>query len=112
MKDLQIKIQVRSVDGKDYPEHMQQLSDFVMANVEQGIAELGVEVMAFSPHTGEPLMCAPQLNLDVAKLIAAISVISPTAVTTILQNEDALSEPEQITMEPILMSPYFGDDNG
>jgi hypothetical protein len=108
---VSIQVHVHSLDGVTYPEEMHRVSEFIQAGVEAGVARVFPNVMAFDPHTGEPLFNVPFADSAASDLISHMHVVSPAAYTQVLLTDYIDPADYENTMEPILLAPYFGDDD-
>lgn len=101
---MEVKVQIKSVDGEAYPAEMDRLSNSIMAGVDIAMERVSQNTMAFDPRTGEPLYCAPYPDLGAAQLVSRMHVFSPTAMTQLLQRDFAGYDDDGSAFAPILMA--------
>lgn len=105
MGEVQVDIQVLALNDRCKPSDAEALSQFLMAGIEAGMSSgLKMDIMAFDPHTGEPLHNVNYPRQDALSMIAHITVASPAAMLSILQQE---VDDDVGVMEPSIIEPLW-----
>jgi hypothetical protein len=108
MGEVQVDIQVLALNEHCKPSDAAALSQFLMAGIEAGMsAGLKLDVMAFDPHTGEPLYNVNYPRAEVNAMIAHVTVASPAAMLAILQNQELDDDVGQV--EPAIIEPLWDE---
>jgi hypothetical protein len=106
---ISVQVHIRPIDGQKHVGELNRISDFLKAGVEQAMASISADVMAFDPRTGEPLYNVSYPDASAAGLVNHMTVVSPSAYIGVLLTDYV--DTDVIPMEPIIMAPYFGDED-
>jgi len=108
---VNVQVHIRPMDGQPHVPELNRLSNFLKVGVETAMTSITENVMAFDPTTGEPLYTAPYADPQAAALIEHMSVVSPSAYIGVLQSDYVDDVSDYLQIEPIIITPYFGDED-